>query len=80
MNFPTSSSGPRHDEHAEHGDDPRVRRDSNALRASVLDVAMQLGIGSSRTLQNWIFDAVDEDEEIGGDPDEDVRCRLTIAR
>ncbi|KZV65608.1 hypothetical protein PENSPDRAFT_737582 [Peniophora sp. CONT] len=70
MNFPASSSArPHHDEQAVYGDEPRGRRDSNALRASVLDVAMQLGIGSSRTLQNWMFDAVDEEDE--GDPDDD---------
>ena len=73
MNFPASSSGFRQDEYAVYGgDDSRGRRDSNALRASVLDVAMQLGIGSSRTLQNWIFDAVDEEDE--GDPDDEEVC------
>ena len=69
MNFPTSSAGVQYEEQTPYGDDSRGRRDSNALRASVLDVAMQLGIGSSRTLQNWIFDAVDEEDE--GDIDDD---------
>ncbi|KAI0059157.1 hypothetical protein BV25DRAFT_1829190 [Artomyces pyxidatus] len=38
-------------------------RDSNLLRASVLDVAMELGIGTSRTVENWMFNAVEEEEE-----------------
>jgi len=32
-----------------------VNRDSNALRASVLDAALQLGIGSNSTVANWMF-------------------------
>ena len=40
-----------------------ANRHSDALRASVLDVALQLGIGTSRTVENWMFNSVDEDEE-----------------
>jgi hypothetical protein len=38
-------------------------RDSNALRASVLDTALQLGIGSNSTIANWMFNNVLEEEE-----------------
>ncbi|TFY70587.1 hypothetical protein EVG20_g2423 [Dentipellis fragilis] len=38
-------------------------RNSNALRASVLDAALQLGIGSSRTVENWMFNSVTEEDE-----------------
>ena len=41
-------------------------RNSNALRASVLDVALELGIGSSSLVTNWMFDnALQEEEEVG---------------
>jgi hypothetical protein len=39
-----------------------AHRDSNALRASVLDAALELGIGN-KTMANWIFNPVNEDEE-----------------
>lgn len=41
-------------------------RDSNrdTLRASVLDVALELGIGSSRAVENLIFDSVLEEDEV----------------
>ena len=39
-------------------------RDSNALRASVLDAALQLGIGTSRAVENLIFDSVLEEDEV----------------
>lgn len=41
-----------------------VNRDSNALRASVLDAALELGIGNNSTVANWIFNSsIDEVEE-----------------
>jgi len=41
-------------------------RNSNALRASVLDVALELGIGSSSLVTNWMFDnSLQEEEEVG---------------
>ncbi|KAI0312208.1 hypothetical protein OF83DRAFT_1087159 [Amylostereum chailletii] len=47
-------------------------RDSNALRASVLDAAIAIGFGSSRTVENWMFnDSVreeDEDEDVAPSP------------
>jgi hypothetical protein len=44
--------------------EPANNRDSNALRASVLDVALQLGIGTSRAVENLIFDSILEDDEV----------------
>ncbi|THH16043.1 hypothetical protein EW146_g4539 [Bondarzewia mesenterica] len=38
-------------------------RHSNVLRASVLDAALLLGIGTSRTVENWMFDSVEEGDE-----------------
>ena len=40
--------------------------DSNrdTLRASVLDVALELGIGTSRAVENLIFDSVMEEDEV----------------
>jgi hypothetical protein len=43
--------------------EPAYNRDSNALRASVLDVAWQLGIGTSRAVERLMFDSVLEEEE-----------------
>ncbi|KAK7032790.1 hypothetical protein R3P38DRAFT_3264791 [Favolaschia claudopus] len=41
-----------------------VNRESNALRASVLDAALQLGFGANGTVANWMFNnAVEEEEE-----------------
>ncbi len=41
-------------------------RDANrdTLRASVLDVALQLGIGTSRAVENLMFDSVMEEDEV----------------
>jgi hypothetical protein len=43
-----------------HNRDPN--RDT--LRASVLDVALELGIGTSRAVENLIFDSVQEEDEV----------------
>jgi hypothetical protein len=44
---------------------PTYSRDSNALRASVLNVALELGVGTSRAVENLIFDSFpEEDEEV----------------
>ncbi|KAJ6468418.1 hypothetical protein C8R45DRAFT_470424 [Mycena sanguinolenta] len=41
-----------------------VNRDSNALRASVLDVALALGLGTNDGVAKWMFNnAVEEEEE-----------------
>lgn len=39
-------------------------RDSNALRASVLEAALELGISSSRAVADLIFNTVDEEDEV----------------
>jgi hypothetical protein len=39
-------------------------RDSSALRASILDVALELGIGKSRALENLIFNSILEEDEV----------------
>lgn len=43
-----------------------INRDSNALRASVLETALQLGIGSNSTVADWMFNnSLEEvDEEV----------------
>ncbi|KAJ7650708.1 hypothetical protein FB45DRAFT_997532 [Roridomyces roridus] len=47
-----------------------IHRESNALRASVLDAALQLGFGSNNTVANWMFSNTLEEEE--EEPDEDA--------
>ncbi|KAI9456057.1 hypothetical protein BJY52DRAFT_1277863 [Lactarius psammicola] len=44
--------------------EPSYSRDSNALRASVLDAALELGIGTSRAVENLIFNTVDEEDDV----------------
>jgi hypothetical protein len=53
----------------------KLAYDSNrdTLRASVLDVALELGIGSSRAVENLIFDSVLEEED-------EVSVVLVLAR
>jgi hypothetical protein len=45
------------------------KRDSNALRASVFETALEIGFGSNTTVANWIFNnpltEEDESEEVG---------------
>lgn len=43
-----------------------TNRGSNALRASVLDAALELGIGQNSTVMNWMFNnsLTEEDEEV----------------
>lgn len=49
-------------------------RKSNALRASVLDAALQLGIGQNSIVANWMFnDPLEEDDE----PDERSSSAIT---
>jgi|SRR6266545_2592487 len=41
-----------------------ISRDSSALRASVLDAALELGIGSNPLVADWMFNnAVEEEDE-----------------
>ncbi len=45
---------------------PRTRvieKRESTLRASILDTALELGVGSSRTVANWIFNPVEEEDE-----------------
>ncbi|CAK5268641.1 unnamed protein product [Mycena citricolor] len=46
-------------------------RQSNALRASVLDVALELGFGTNGTISNWMFNNA-VDEEVEEEPEDDV--------
>jgi hypothetical protein len=42
-----------------------VKRDSNVLRASVLDIAMQIGLGTNGAVTDWVYsNSVHEDEEV----------------
>ncbi|KAF7295199.1 hypothetical protein MIND_01058700 [Mycena indigotica] len=53
-----------------------VNRESNALRASVLDAALQLGLGSSK-MANWMLNnTLAEDEE---EPEEDTPSRAPLS-
>ena len=44
--------------------EPAYDSNRNTLRASVLDVALELGIGTSRAVENLIFDSVLEEDEV----------------
>jgi hypothetical protein len=42
-----------------------IKRGSNSLRASVLDVAMQIGLGTNGAVTDWVYkNSVHEDEEV----------------
>ena len=42
-----------------------INRESNALRASVFDAAMQIGLGSNGAVTDWIYNnSVNEEEEV----------------
>jgi hypothetical protein len=40
-----------------------VHRESRAIRASVLDVALELGLGANGTVANWMLNNSLEEEE-----------------
>ncbi|TFK51288.1 hypothetical protein OE88DRAFT_1527669 [Heliocybe sulcata] len=40
-----------------------VNRDSNMVRASILNTALELGVGRNRTVTNWMFNGIDEEDE-----------------
>lgn len=40
------------------------KRDSNALRASVLDVVLQLGLGTNKKVAEWMFNNPVEEEDV----------------
>jgi len=75
LSFPSSSSASPPPSPLSHSQNRH--RDSNVLRASVLDAALLLGVGSSRTLQDWIFNTVDESDEVGEIDDEDAEVPVT---
>lgn len=58
---------PRHPPVSNDNSQPTQSRESNALRASVLDAALELGIGANSTVANWMFNNAleEEDEEVG---------------
>ncbi|KAJ7183149.1 hypothetical protein C8R46DRAFT_1209317 [Mycena filopes] len=47
-----------------------INRESNALRASVLDAALELGFGANGAVANWMFNNTleEEDEDVEEDP------------
>ena len=50
----------------------RARPDSNVVRASVLETALELGIAHNSTVANWIFNSplAEESEELDDIPPE----------
>lgn len=44
------------------GEDDRTR-DSNLIRASVLDAALQLGLGANGNVAHWLFNPVSEEDD-----------------
>ncbi|OCH89970.1 hypothetical protein OBBRIDRAFT_835421 [Obba rivulosa] len=61
---------------------PRPQREradrESGLRASILESALELGVGSSRTVANWIFNAVPEEGE-EADEEDTISPSLTYA-
>lgn len=49
-----------------------VQKRESVLRASILDTAMELGVGSSRTVTHWIFNPI-------GEVDEEAEVRVTLS-
>ena len=59
----------------------RAGPDSNIVRASVLEAALELGVAHNSTVANWIFNSplTEESEELDDtppepEPAEEVRC------
>jgi hypothetical protein len=46
-----------------HAGSAKTNRESNALRASVLDAALLLGVGTNSTVTNWIFNNTTQEED-----------------
>lgn len=62
--FPAQPSVPIARPPAARKQEENASRDSSALRASVLDAALELGIGSSSLVADWMFNnVVDEEDE-----------------
>ncbi|KAJ7510417.1 hypothetical protein B0H11DRAFT_1187899 [Mycena galericulata] len=70
--FPTRPT-PTPRPNASHSPIEPVNRESNALRASVLDAALELGIGANGAVANWMFNNTLEEED--EEADEDVGGR-----
>ena len=51
---------------------PPEKRES-LLRASILDTALELGVGTSKTVTHWMFNPIGEDDE-----ERDVRIIVVI--
>ena len=58
---PTTSPFARPPRPATDQQNPENR--GSLLRASILESALELGVGSNRTVANWIFNPVDEENE-----------------
>ncbi len=43
---------------------PLPTHNSNVLRASVLNTALQLGVGTSQAVENLLFNYILEDDEV----------------
>ena len=62
--FPAQPSAPTPRPPPARKQEESAPRDSSALRASVLDAALELGIGSNSLVTDWMFNnAVDEEDE-----------------
>lgn len=56
-----------------------ANRTSNALRASVLDVALELGIGNNNTVTNWMFNnSLEEEDEVRETDSVRVVCCISL--
>ena len=43
-----------------------INRESNALRASVMDIAMEIGLGTNGAVTDWVYNnPINEEEEVG---------------
>ena len=51
-----------------------MEKRESTLRASILDTALELGVGTSSTVANWIFNPVNEEEDTEVRPRSFCRC------
>lgn len=57
--------------------DNNAENRGSGLRASILESALELGFGSNRTVANWMFNPVAEEDE---ENDAEVRWQLRVER
>ncbi|KAJ7678497.1 hypothetical protein B0H17DRAFT_1078413 [Mycena rosella] len=57
---------------AAHSPTEPVNRESNALRASVLDAALELGFGANGAVANWMFNNALEEEDEGDEESDPI--------